>query len=144
MVVALRRHIGTREQHDSISKWRPAARPPGGDHPVEESGDCRHPSWEGPGTDRTERFTMTQHDDTAPRSATEAPPAPGADTGESPNPDLEEPTELPPSDSLDDGPDGDGSTAAAPDATSPTLDHLDETIKQAQHAADEALAPQRE
>ncbi len=37
-------------------------------------------------------------------------------------------------------------TPAAPEteATSPTLEHLDDTIKGARAAADQALAPQRE
>lgn len=96
---------------------------------------------------------MTEHDETAPRSATEAPPAPGADTGESPNADLERTGSPRAAASVDgpgldgpgvDGPGADGSQTPPPEASSPTLDHLDETIKQARHAADEALAPQRE
>ncbi len=86
---------------------------------------------------------MTHTDSQARPTTPEVPPAPGADVD---------------SDELQAGADRQAGAPAQQDendrstrtpqpaeqVSSPELDHLDETIDKARHAADEALAPQRE
>jgi hypothetical protein len=81
---------------------------------------------------------MTQVNPEQPGSGTEAPAAPGAevDTGRA--------ADERQGGAADEHAENAETSGNEPEATSPELEHLKETINKAEHAADEALAPQRE
>src|ERR1700712_3497166 len=99
---------------------------------------------------------MTEMDPEQPGSGTEAPAAPGAkvdtrrtvEEGKSRGTDQQDQNaEASGTEPEATSADQDKKTEPAeetPEATSPELEHLKETIREAQHAADAALAPQRE
>jgi hypothetical protein len=99
---------------------------------------------------------MTEMDPEQPGSGTEAPAAPGAEVdtrrtagqGQSRDTDQQDQNaEASGTEPEATGADQDEKTEPAddtPEATSPELEHLKDTIGKAQRAADAALAPQRE
>ena len=86
---------------------------------------------------------MTEQDQQSRPTTPEVPPVPGADV----DPDEEQgaAARQPGAPATTDG-DDDATAERQPkdEVTSPELEHLDETIKHAKQAADEALAPQRD
>ena len=99
---------------------------------------------------------MTATDPAQPGSGTKAPAAPGAEVDtertadELQDHDTDEPAQTAeasgaePEATSAEQDDNAESSEQAPEATSPELEHLKETIGEARHAADAALAPQRE
>ena len=81
---------------------------------------------------------MTQINPEQPGAGTEAPAAPGADV------DTGTAAEERQRHSADRQDQNAETSGTEPEATSPELEHLKQTISKAEHAADEALAPQRE
>lgn len=83
------------------------------------------------------------HEDAESRPTTpEVPPVPGADVDSD---ELQAGADRQPGAPAKQVDDGDEPTSAPKDqVTSPELEHLDQTIDKAKHAAEEALAPQRD
>jgi TATA-binding protein-associated factor Taf7 len=93
-------------------------------------------------TERTADERENRNTDQPDQSA-EAPRAESDETGAEQDQNGESSAQAPEATSTE--PDENGeSSDQAPEATSPELEHLKETIGEARHAADAALAPQRE